>query len=85
MTWEQIRGAWKELRGTLRTRWNKLTETDLDQIGGDRTRLVATLQSRYGTSREQIEQQVAEFESTMVADAHSAKGQGSAPRQTAKN
>lgn len=75
MAWETIKGAWRELGGSIRTRWGKLSDSDLAQVGGDRTKFVTTLQSRYGIPREEIERQVADFETTMVADARSTRGQ----------
>jgi uncharacterized protein YjbJ (UPF0337 family) len=62
MAWDQIKGAWKEVRGSVRERWGKLTDDDLDVIAGQRDQLIGTLQRRYGTTRDQVEREVADFE-----------------------
>jgi uncharacterized protein YjbJ (UPF0337 family) len=62
MTWDQVQGAWKELRGMVRERWGKLTDNDLDMIAGRREQLVGAIQRHYGVARAQVEEQVAAFE-----------------------
>jgi uncharacterized protein YjbJ (UPF0337 family) len=62
MTWDQVKGAWKELRGAMRERWGKLTDSDLDTIAGQREQLVGAIQRQYGVTRAQVEEQVAAFE-----------------------
>ena len=62
MTWDQVKGAWKELRGTVRERWGKLTDSDLDTIAGQREQLVGAIQRQYGVTRAQVEEQVTAFE-----------------------
>jgi uncharacterized protein YjbJ (UPF0337 family) len=55
MNQDTLKGEWSQLRGRVRKRWGKLTDDDLDQIGGDREILVGKLQERYGRTREQVE------------------------------
>ena len=31
MNWDQMEGKWKQLRGSIKERWGKLTNDDLDQ------------------------------------------------------
>ena len=62
MTWDQVKGAAKELRGTVRERWGKLTDNDLDMIAGRRDQLLGAIQRQYGATREKVEEQVAAFE-----------------------
>lgn len=66
MDWNQVKGGWKQFRGKVREQWGRLTDDDLDVIAGQRDQLVGTLQQRYGATREQIEQQVNEFERRSV-------------------
>jgi uncharacterized protein YjbJ (UPF0337 family) len=66
MTWDQVKGGWKELRGSVRERWGKLTDSDLDTIAGQRDQLVGAIQRKYGVARGEVEEQVAAFE-TLVA------------------
>jgi uncharacterized protein YjbJ (UPF0337 family) len=62
MVWDQIEGAWKQMRGKVRDQWGRLTEDDLDVIAGKRDQLIGRLQLRYGRARDQIEREIEEFE-----------------------
>ena len=52
---EILKGHWNEIRGQLKKRWGQLSDSELDQIEGDRDRLVGTIQRETGETREQIE------------------------------
>ena len=58
MNWDQVEGKWKQLQGTVKQKWGKLTDDDLDQIAGSRDRLVGKIQERYGIARDAAEQEV---------------------------
>jgi uncharacterized protein YjbJ (UPF0337 family) len=58
MNWEQIEGKWKELKGQARTKWGKLTDDDLENVGGKKDMLLGRLQQRYGYKRDQAEKEV---------------------------
>ncbi len=49
---------WRQLRGTLRSWWGKLTDKELDEIGGHKDKLIGALQEKYQYTREQAEQEV---------------------------
>jgi uncharacterized protein YjbJ (UPF0337 family) len=51
-------GRWKQMRGELRSWWGRLTDGDLEQIGGQHDKLIGTLQECYGYSRERAQQEV---------------------------
>jgi uncharacterized protein YjbJ (UPF0337 family) len=51
-------GKWKQMRGELKTWWGKLTDDDFDTIGGQKDKLIGSIQERYGYTREQAEQEV---------------------------
>jgi uncharacterized protein YjbJ (UPF0337 family) len=53
-----IQGTWKQIKGQARQWWGKLTDDDLEQIAGQRDKLVGKLQERYGYSKQQAEQEV---------------------------
>ena len=57
---QQIQG-WNQVRDQVQQKWNKLTESDLQMIGGQRNELVGRLQERYGYARGQAEQEVDNF------------------------
>ncbi len=57
MNWDQTEGKWKQLKGSVKERWGRLTDDDLDVIAGKRDRLVGVLQERYGILQEEAEQE----------------------------
>lgn len=61
MNWDQIAGNWKQLKGTAKEKWGKLTDDELDVIEGRREKLVGVVQERYGISKEQADKQVSDF------------------------
>ncbi len=62
MNQDIIKGKWKELKGTLREKWGKLTDSDYEEIAGNKDKLIGRLQQRYGYQRDQAEREVREFE-----------------------
>ncbi|MBT9382612.1 CsbD family protein [Pseudooceanicola sp. CBS1P-1] len=61
MNWDQIQGNWKQIKGSARTQWGKLTDDDLEVVAGRRDQLVGKVQERYGLAKEEAERQVDEF------------------------
>jgi len=49
---------WPHLRQQVKSWWDRLTEADLEQVAGDKERLVRAIQGRYGYARERAEQEV---------------------------
>ncbi len=58
MNWEQAKGKWKQMKGTVKKRWGKLTDDDLEFIAGKRDELVGRIQERYGISKEEAQNQI---------------------------
>ncbi|MDT3682006.1 MAG: CsbD family protein [Truepera sp.] len=58
MNRDQVAGRWKQLKGTVRQRWGKLTDDDLDKAEGNLERLEGRIQERYGITKEQAKRQV---------------------------
>ena len=56
MEWNQMASKWKQLKGHAKEEWGKLTGDDLEVIEGQRDKLVAKLQERYGLAREQAQE-----------------------------
>ncbi|MBN1136156.1 MAG: CsbD family protein [Anaerolineae bacterium] len=52
-----VEGKWKQMRGQVREWWGKLTDDELEQVGGKADQVIALLQQKYGYSREQAEQE----------------------------
>jgi uncharacterized protein YjbJ (UPF0337 family) len=57
MNWDQIEGKWKQLKGSAKQQWAKLTDDDLEYISGNRDRFVGRLQERYGIAKEEAQKQ----------------------------
>ena len=55
VNWDIIKGKWNQLKGEARTQWGQLTDSDWEQIAGQKDKLVGKLQERYGWEREQAE------------------------------
>lgn len=62
MNWEQVKGNWNQLKGSAKIQWGELTDDDLQQIEGDRDKLIGKLQEAYGLSKEEAERQADEFD-----------------------
>ena len=60
-----LEGHWKEMRGSAKEWWGKLTYADLDRIAGKRDQLVGALRTKYGYSRlkagEEIDRRLKEY------------------------
>jgi uncharacterized protein YjbJ (UPF0337 family) len=50
-------GKWKQIKGSLKTWWGKLTDDDVEQISGNWDKLVGKVQERYGYDRDQAEKE----------------------------
>jgi uncharacterized protein YjbJ (UPF0337 family) len=53
-----LQGRWQQLKGKALVKWGRLTNDDVDQIEGERERLVGKLRERYGLEREKAEREV---------------------------
>jgi uncharacterized protein YjbJ (UPF0337 family) len=58
MNWDQVEGKWKQVQGTVKQKWGKLTDDDLDVIAGSRDKLVGRIQERYGIAKDEAQKQV---------------------------
>jgi uncharacterized protein YjbJ (UPF0337 family) len=66
---DQLKGKWKQLKGSVKERWGKLTDDDLEMISGQQEQLLGKIQERYGIAREDAEQQVEECYAVFVQPA----------------
>ena len=61
----EFEGKWKQIRGQARQWWSKLTDDDLDRVGGKLDSFIALLQDKYGYPRtaaeEEFTQRMAQF------------------------
>jgi uncharacterized protein YjbJ (UPF0337 family) len=58
---DQLKGKWKQMKGSVKERWGKLTDDDLDVIDGQRDQLIGKIQERYGIARAAAQKQVDEW------------------------
>lgn len=58
MDWDRISGNWKQIKGSLREQWGKLTDDDVAQLDGSREQLEGKIQERYGYGKDQARQEI---------------------------
>ena len=66
---ETFTQQWSHIRQQVKSWWDRLTDSDLDQVAGQKEQLVRAVEARYGYARERAEQEVdrhlAEFYKTL--------------------
>ena len=60
MGWEDMRSNWDRYKVTVREKWSFLSEDEINEIAGDRNRLIEKIEARYGLSRSRAEHWVDE-------------------------
>ena len=53
-----VEGRWKQMRGSAKEWWGKLTDSDLDRINGKRDQLAGALQEKYGYTRAKADEEI---------------------------
>ena len=53
-----LQGKWKEMRGSAKEWWGKLTDDDLTRVAGKFETLTGVLQEKYGYTRQQAEAEI---------------------------
>lgn len=56
MNTDILEGKWKQLKGSIKDQWGKLTDDDIDRIAGNAEKFEGTLQERYGWKKEEASQ-----------------------------
>ena len=62
MNWDRIEGNWKQFKGNAKQQWGKLTDDQLEVIGGKRDHLAGKIQETYGITKEATEKQIADWQ-----------------------
>jgi uncharacterized protein YjbJ (UPF0337 family) len=57
-----IEGNWKQMTGSVQKQWGKLTNNQLDQVGGSRKKLAGIIQEQYGVRQDNAEKQIEAWE-----------------------
>jgi uncharacterized protein YjbJ (UPF0337 family) len=52
-----LEGKWKQIRGQAKTWWGKITDDDLEKVGGHYDKLIGLLQVKYGYTQIQAEEE----------------------------
>ena len=58
MNADVFKGQWKQLKGDIKMRWNKLTDDDVEMVGGALEKLEGRLQERYGWKKEEARREI---------------------------
>lgn len=64
MNWDTVEGNWKQFKGTVKEKWGKLTDSDIDTLSGKKDQFLGKLQERYGYSRDEAEREMDEWART---------------------
>lgn len=76
MNKETLAGKWHELKGNVKEKWGKLTDSDIAQINGKREILLGKLESRYGYAKEKAEKELQDFEKSCGCSSATKEGRG---------
>jgi uncharacterized protein YjbJ (UPF0337 family) len=72
MNWDQLEGQWRQLAGSVRERWGRLTNDDFKAIAGKREHLVGRIQERYGYAKERAAKEAHEWSAALKETARRA-------------
>ncbi len=56
-----LKGEWNQIKGKMQKIWGDLTENEVNQINGSKTRLIGMLQEKLGKTREEALEEVDTF------------------------
>jgi len=62
---ERIQANWKQLSGSVRQEWGKLTHNDVEQIRGQFETLAGKIQERYGVTKAEASKQIEQWADRM--------------------
>jgi uncharacterized protein YjbJ (UPF0337 family) len=55
---ETFERQWPQVRGQIKTWWDRLTDADIEQVSGQKAQLIRLVQEKYGYARERAEQEI---------------------------
>ena len=76
MNWDTMEGKWRQMKGSVKQQWGKLTDDDLDYISGSKDKLIGRLQERYGINQEEANRQAQNWYNSMEHPATSEEVSG---------
>ena len=75
MDWNQVEGNWRQLKGSAKAQWGKLTDADLTQIEGRREQLEGKIQERYGYTKERVRKELDDWYRSIASDLRESAGE----------
>ncbi len=61
MNTDVFKGQWKQIKGSIKATWGKLTDDDITEIEGNEEKLLGILQKRYGYSKDDAQKEYNKF------------------------
>ncbi len=68
MYWDRIECNWTEFKGKVKGHWERITDEQLDAIGGRRNRLIESIQEIYDISRDEAEKRLSDWQKFQTLD-----------------
>ena len=65
MNWDRIEGNWQQLKGSVKGKWGKLTDDQIEVVAGKRDQLAGRIQEAYGITRDEADRQLTAWEKGM--------------------
>ncbi len=65
MEWAKVKTSWSAVQSKVHTKWDKLPESELKSIGGQRDALVKSLEKHYKMDHSKAEKSADEFVKTL--------------------
>jgi uncharacterized protein YjbJ (UPF0337 family) len=61
MNWDVVQGKWNQLKGEARKQWGKITDSEWDELAGNKDKFLGKLQERYGWSKDEAQKRADEY------------------------
>lgn len=61
MNSDMLKGKWKEVKGSVRSKWGELTDDEIEHAAGEREKIEGLVQQKYGRTKEQAKKEVSDF------------------------
>lgn len=58
MNWDIVEGKWNQVKGSIRQKWGKITDSELETIAGEKDKFLGLIQERYGKRRDEAEREL---------------------------
>ena len=65
MNWDQVKGQWKQYKGSAKETWGDMTDDELMQAEGHRDKMVGLVQEKYGKAKEVAEREVDDWANSL--------------------